>query len=1770
MKQAVLCFFFFFLLQSAFSQINLSTGWHTQSDSLEHKLGIRVGVCGDINGDGLKDFFGTAAGSNIYLFYGTVIEMDTVPDLKVIAPGTLRTVEFGNFNGDLYDDLVVSDYLNNQVHIYYGSGSGISSSPDITINSEENSGRFGWSIHANGDINNDGYSDLLVGQPQLSHGFGLYGQVSIYLGSSSGISEIVHQKLISSYGNIAFGYDCKYAGDVNQDGFDDILISSQESYPIPKGTSPFVQLFFGSSAGVNSTAAWEEDANLRSIGTAGDINKDSYTDIFITIFDEYAIDPFKTKIFLGSASGLPLSADNVIKSSEIHVAYAVGDFNDDGYDDMVLNKPNATVKKLKEGILEVYLGNDHGVDSLPSFLYASDVALSNMGSFENGGDINGDGFSDIILGISQYSEGKGNEGCIRVVFGEVSLVPEFVIDDPVQCLNDNSFGFTENSNETGVAFLWDFGDGKTSYERNPTHTYQQAGTYTVSLTITDQSDHIITTRKEDVLTVKPFVSAGTHIIGAGSGEFETISSFSEVLNCGISGNVNVKLMDGIYDEPLNIINLNSHIPGYDLHVTSLSGHRDSVVLAYLSIQNSENVRVSHLTVFDDATLSRDNQSIHLSHAQNIAIDSCNIFRRGAINYSFVRTDTCKLISFTGNRIRHQEEETDVIYTHGIGFYMNGCSYVTISGNDLFMIQGYGVYAYNLDNFILSANSISGKFITGGSQSHYAVHLTNVEGFNICKNRFFRVRTGIYADGLIGTKGMNFICNNFIGGDIGENSTYATANGVTLLNSKNVRFVHNTVSITKEKTDDLSYADALAVIFSDSIEIRNNILAASGKGNGCLNLIIHNCTNFTSDFNFFSGNLNINDNYAPYEYKTGKIAEWRKYSGQDQNSIQGTLGFESIYDLVPVYNSALINSAGYYIPEVDTDIFGNKRSAAGTDLGAALIEHTETPNHISYFNISLTDIYSSVFQPGSNTMQIGITNYKDVPIDSIYISYKIDDHEIVTELWKGELQIGDTIVYSFTTPVNVTKGKIYFAQAWIELPEGKIDSRPENDSTRKEIYMPLKGMYTVYGESPDFTDLFEANYHLEKAGADSMATFLIRPGIYNLTGLQLAPGPATLKGDSPDRQNVVLLLHSVPNDSLSFKDLTIKTTTNPGTGNTEIRISHAIDIIFDNCAVIAETNSYGFYIESTTSNLFFNNCHISGGVYGFYFHLGGPHMDAEIPGHCKIENSSFENIKTAIYKIGRNYHLNYDSLVIRKNIFKNCSTAVFIDGYHHTKNVFIDNNIMDSIHKTGIELYTYISHCYITNNTINSLSNSPAIVIKSCDSILIANNMISLKQVLENTANYAISTSYSRAVKVYNNSIIGGIIVSGGDASLINNSFYSKSTLLMYIASDYYTGSNNNFYREDRGIIIYYKSSYSDINQVYSATGSEKNSLSVNPEYVSESDLHTNSGYLVGRGKPLAEIPLDIDGEHRHLSTPDIGADETETLFIDTSPYILGGFFGESSVDSISISGVHLNSIYAGSISLYRKRDSSLVQDLLADSRSIQLADSVLVVALSNPLDYNEEYFILFDSDVFISYGLTSSGITSSDFFLLKTHSVAPVVNTLSASAISATSAIISAEIAMTGGEEVTETGFCWKEYIAPESSWQCIKSINEDLQTFQIELNELNPESNYLIKAYALNVVDTGFSSSYEFSTLVSKNSAHQGNDFFQVFPNPSTDHLIVDLPDDNKMAEIQLFNQEGMLVKSISGKDKVILNVSDEKSGIYFLYVSIEEKINVAKIVLH
>ncbi len=372
----------------------------------------------------------------------------------------------GDVNGDGFDDILIGAYGDDdggssagQTYLILGGSDGWSidsdlSNADASFRGEDAGDYSGFKLAGAGDVNGDGYDDILIGAYGDEDGGSYAGQTYLILGKSSGwaMDTDLSSSDASFWGedmNDYSGYSVSGAGDVNGDGFDDILIGAMgdEDGGLNAGQT---YLILGKASGwsmdtdLSSSDAsfWGEDTDDYSgysVSGAGDVNGDGFDDILIGAYGDEDGGGFasgQTYLIFGRSIGWSMDTDLSSADASFwgedpndYSGWSVsgsGDVNGDGYSDILIGAYGDDDAGSDAGQAYLILGRvspwkmDTTLSDADASFWGEDSSDRAGITLSCSGDVNGDGFDDILIGASRDEDGGSNSGQTYLVLGKAS------------------------------------------------------------------------------------------------------------------------------------------------------------------------------------------------------------------------------------------------------------------------------------------------------------------------------------------------------------------------------------------------------------------------------------------------------------------------------------------------------------------------------------------------------------------------------------------------------------------------------------------------------------------------------------------------------------------------------------------------------------------------------------------------------------------------------------------------------------------------------------------------------------------------------------------------------------------------------------------------------------------------------------------------------------------------------------------------------------------------------------------------------------------------------------------------------------------------------------------------------------------------------------------------------------------------------------------------------------------------------------------------------
>ncbi len=409
-----------------FSGVNGNLLHAFNGDSANDYFGWSVSGAGDVNGDGSADFIvgaygddnnGNSSGS-ARVFSGidgsilNTFDGDSVGDkLGYSVSGA------GDVNGDGYSDLVVGAFHDDNNGSDSGSArsfSGMNGSILYTFFGDSVGDEFGCSVGGGGDMNGDGYADLIAGARFDDNNGINSGSTRAF----SGIDGSVFYTLDGDSVGDEFGYSVSGAGDVNGDGYADLIVGAYLNDNI-SNASGSARVFSGKNGSVHNTYYGNSSNDYFgwAVSCAGDVNGDGYSDLIVGAHrnDNNGSDSGSARVLSGVNGIMLHSFDG--DSAMDHFGWAVsgaGDVNNDGYADLIVGAHHDDNNGNDSGSARVFSGMNGSI----LHTFSGDSVGDEFGySVSSAGDVNGDGYADLIVGAVLDDNNGSNSGSARAFSG---------------------------------------------------------------------------------------------------------------------------------------------------------------------------------------------------------------------------------------------------------------------------------------------------------------------------------------------------------------------------------------------------------------------------------------------------------------------------------------------------------------------------------------------------------------------------------------------------------------------------------------------------------------------------------------------------------------------------------------------------------------------------------------------------------------------------------------------------------------------------------------------------------------------------------------------------------------------------------------------------------------------------------------------------------------------------------------------------------------------------------------------------------------------------------------------------------------------------------------------------------------------------------------------------------------------------------------------------------------------------------------------------------
>jgi hypothetical protein len=416
----------------------VSPTWELVLPRVDAPVATPWGSMLDADGDGLGDvvvgdFDTTTPTASVYVHRGSAAGPSETPSVLAapapVARYAASLASAGDVDGDGFGDLLVGSPGEDTVYVYRGGPSGFVAAGVLRGTAKSS---FGAAVSGAGDVDGDGYADVVVGAPTLGGPNAVVqGGATVFFGGPDGVSASRSAALGPRAGSDAqgLGMYVSEAGDLDGDGLADVAVwggieTSDPQYVLvylgkaqPYGAAPSVLLQYD-----GASVSWLGAANL--LTCAGDVNGDGYADLAMST----AVDPgsgFTTdhvSFFIGGPGGPSLlpwrRVDTPLGTTDVFGLSVVGvDLDQDGFSDVAVSVASYAQPPVDT---VVYGGSAQGPAVAATWTTRDATTLFER-ELGSPGDVDGDGYPDLLVGFPSRTTTPGDGGATGPDGGPLTL-----------------------------------------------------------------------------------------------------------------------------------------------------------------------------------------------------------------------------------------------------------------------------------------------------------------------------------------------------------------------------------------------------------------------------------------------------------------------------------------------------------------------------------------------------------------------------------------------------------------------------------------------------------------------------------------------------------------------------------------------------------------------------------------------------------------------------------------------------------------------------------------------------------------------------------------------------------------------------------------------------------------------------------------------------------------------------------------------------------------------------------------------------------------------------------------------------------------------------------------------------------------------------------------------------------------------------------------------------------------------------------------------------
>lgn len=574
--------------------------------------------------------------------------------------------------------------------------------------------------------------------------------------------------------------------------------------------------------------------------------------------------------------------------------------------------------------------------------------------------------------------------------------------------------------------------------------------------------------------------------------------------------------------------------------------------------------------------------------------------------------------------------------------------------------------------------------------------------------------------------------------------------------------------------------------------------------------------------------------------------------------------------------------------------------------------TQHANLPLFYDMGVSSLVSPSYEVpmmmNSRNVLVKLKNFGALPINSVRISYSIDDTIFGSYDWSGTLAGGASQQVTIANNVNISAGYhtlcVWTEDSVISGGQQYRDHEPYNNAVCSPFIVcdgALSGVRTIGGTNPDYNTIEEFLFSLSRCGVDDSLIVKIAPGMYkpftmpSVNGLTAShyvafepmSGTVTLYADTSTTATSIVNLDSV--DNIRFRNINFVRLNGALTDMVTLGMtSH--NCHFENCHFVDSLNNPSAALRISTlintgfsNGLYVDNCIFQGGNIGV--DVRGQASDI-LSSNCTIMNSIFSGQSENAVKVQ-----NQNNVVVEHNEMYDVASAssyvLYINECYGTSRIMA-NKIYTSHGAGGVgvnnAIGTSATHFLMANNMVVCEDDGLAAQLRSPLNIMQTNwaDIVynSVKLVAAPNRNNVAAATFGGSGTPMNSKFVNNIVVSLDNTSYALH--YSPGTETSN------TVGHNVYYSNSSTLNRRSGAAYASLEAWQMVEPSDTNSISVNPNFLNGSsvDLRTYNRLVKGVGMPLSNVTTDMFDSVRSATATCPGAFEFVSLPYDFEPEAL--------------------------------------------------------------------------------------------------------------------------------------------------------------------------------------------------------------------------------------------------------------------------------------------